>query len=157
MTSDLIFGAVLRGKWSTEALYFDNRPTADRVRRVVRAWAAAGGWTGAATLRAVAAYAAVRPGRRTSVLLAECLEINAPGTTTSKSKRGGVRTPGPGKRLGRPTKAAEPLSDDVISFRPTVRQSDYLKIVAVTRLEPADVVRTALDKWIDEQVAGVGK
>ena len=64
-------GAVCRGASGAETLYARTVGTARRIRRVCRAHAAGGGWTGAATLRALADLAAARPGVRVSAILAE--------------------------------------------------------------------------------------
>ena len=58
-----------------------------------------------------------------------------------------------GKRrsAGRPKIGEEPLSESPITFRPTRRQADYLGCALVLKIEPATIIRQALDKWIENQ------
>ena len=56
------YGVRLTGCSGTDLVRYRSRSTADRVRRVIRAWIAQGEWSGWATLNALAEMAAARPG-----------------------------------------------------------------------------------------------
>ncbi len=73
---------------------------------------------------------------------------------TETKKHGGVRTPGPGKSLGRPPKGSEPLSETALYLRLSQRQAEYLSLVAVVKMDTQDVVRQALNEFIDRQTGG---
>jgi len=51
-----------------------SRATADRIRRVTRAWLARDGWGGADTMRRVADHAAEMPGRLMRDILRVCIK-----------------------------------------------------------------------------------
>lgn len=65
------YGAVVSGCSGKETWWCKHRSTADRIRRVTRAYRTTGGWSGAATIRALADLAAAMPNARTSAILAE--------------------------------------------------------------------------------------
>jgi hypothetical protein len=62
------YGVVVRGCSGRETMWVRSRPTADRIRRVLRAYK---GFTGAATITALVELAARRPGIRVPAVLAE--------------------------------------------------------------------------------------
>jgi len=64
------YGVCLAGCSGREVVWCDTRSTADRVRRVYRAWCAAGLWSGARTLYDLAVYAAAHRGERTQGIIA---------------------------------------------------------------------------------------
>lgn len=64
--------------------------------------------------------------------------------TEPKTGRGGAR-PGSGRPPKNPN---EPLITQ-ISLRITQRQSDYLLCASAVKLDPQDIVRAALDEYIE--------
>lgn len=64
---------------------------------------------------------------------------------TEPKTRGGKR-----EGSGRKPKGAEAFPAQLL-LRITQRQADYLGCAAILSLDPQDLVRMALDKWIDEQ------
>ena len=69
--------------------------------------------------------------------------------TETKNTHGGRRPGG-----GRKPKGDAPLVSQ-INLWLTQRQADYLLCAAAMKLDSQDIVRMALDKWIDEKVSGV--
>ena len=67
----------------------------------------------------------------------------------TKNTHGGRRPGG-----GRKPKGDAPLVSQ-INLWLTQRQADYLLCAAAMKLDSQNIVRMALDKWIDEKVSGV--
>ena len=61
-----------------------------------------------------------------------------------------------GKREGARQKASDPLTEHGIFLRLTDRQLDYLGCAAILQLDSQDLIRMALDRWIDEQTGEPG-
>ena len=70
------------------------------------------------------------------------------GASKPKKTHGGRRPGG-----GRKPKGDAPLTRQ-INLWLTERQHTYLGCAAIMKLDPQDLVRRALDKWIEEQAGG---
>jgi len=57
------FGVNVKGCSGTELFWCSKRSTADRIRKTIQAYKELGGWTGAATLRALVDLATKRLGK----------------------------------------------------------------------------------------------
>ena len=57
---------------------------------------------------------------------------------------------------GRKRKPGDPLTEQGIFLRLTQRQLDYLGCAAILNLDAQDLVRMALDNWINEQAGEPG-
>ena len=71
MTSRDKYGVELIGVSGIETIWLDSRPTANRVRKVIKIWRDGGNWTGWKTLQDLAQLAADNKGKSAIEIISE--------------------------------------------------------------------------------------